>query len=163
MESRLQLDILAQPDNVTCGPTCLHAVYRFYGDQLPLDQVIQRDSAASRRWDIGCFAGVPRFAPRLRRDHFDVQSADLRPDLVSAPISLAWRIVCELRWPSSGSSKLACGERGLSGIATDLGGRIQMEDFTSRLIRRYLKREIPILTGLSATYLYRRLASWSGL
>jgi hypothetical protein len=37
----------------------------------------------------------------------------------------------------------------------DLGGRIQMEDFTSKLIRRFLKREIPILTGLSATNLYR--------
>jgi hypothetical protein len=34
-------DILAQPDNLTCGPTCLHAVYRFFRDQLPLEQVIQ--------------------------------------------------------------------------------------------------------------------------
>ena len=38
---RLELDILRQPDNTTCGPTCLHAVYRFYQDELPLEAVIR--------------------------------------------------------------------------------------------------------------------------
>ena len=36
-----------------------------------------------------------------------------------------------------------------------LGGEICFEDLTSNLIRGLLKREIPILTGLSATFLYR--------
>jgi hypothetical protein len=31
---------------------------------------------------------------------------------------------------------------------------MRMQDLTSSLIRRYLNRSIPILTGLSATYLY---------
>ncbi|MEN8808011.1 MAG: hypothetical protein ABF291_11070, partial [Desulfobacterales bacterium] len=35
------------------------------------------------------------------------------------------------------------------------GGRICFEDLTSSLIRGLLKRSIPILTGLSATFLYR--------
>jgi hypothetical protein len=35
-----------------------------------------------------------------------------------------------------------------------LGGRLLMRDLTSRLLRRYLRRGTPILTGLSATYLY---------
>jgi hypothetical protein len=35
-----------------------------------------------------------------------------------------------------------------------LGGSVLMEDLTSELIRRYLNRGVPILTGLSATYLY---------
>jgi len=35
-----------------------------------------------------------------------------------------------------------------------LGGDVRMEDMTGNLLRRYLKRSIPILTGLSATYLY---------
>ena len=37
----------------------------------------------------------------------------------------------------------------------DKGGVLRFEDLTASLIRRYLKREIPILTGLSSTYLYR--------
>ena len=30
-----------------------------------------------------------------------------------------------------------------------------MEDLSGRLIRKYLKRDQPILTGLSSTFLYR--------
>ena len=29
---RLPVDMLAQPDEVTCGPTCLHAIYRYWGN-----------------------------------------------------------------------------------------------------------------------------------
>jgi hypothetical protein len=40
LEARLHLEMLPQPDDFTCGPTCLHAVYRYWGDELPLGQVI---------------------------------------------------------------------------------------------------------------------------
>ena len=40
MESKLYLDIYPQPDGTTCGPTCLHAVYRFFNDPIPLPQVV---------------------------------------------------------------------------------------------------------------------------
>src|SRR5690349_14935437 len=36
----LGFDIQAQPDEVTCGPTCLQALYRYYGDTIPLKDVI---------------------------------------------------------------------------------------------------------------------------
>jgi hypothetical protein len=36
----LDLSILRQPDNSTCGPTSLHAVYKYYGDDIELKQVI---------------------------------------------------------------------------------------------------------------------------
>src|SRR5690606_7971361 len=42
----------------------------------------------------------------------------------------------------------------------ELGGTIGMEDLTSSLIRRYLRRNVPILTGLSATSLYRCAREW---
>ena len=34
------LEILPQPDQFTCGPTCLQAVYRYFGDSVPLPKVI---------------------------------------------------------------------------------------------------------------------------
>jgi hypothetical protein len=37
----------------------------------------------------------------------------------------------------------------------DLGGELRFEDLTPKLIRNYLRNDMPILTGLSATYLYR--------
>ncbi|UCG21822.1 MAG: hypothetical protein JSU80_04390, partial [Deltaproteobacteria bacterium] len=40
MTSKLYLDISPQPDNITCGPTCLHAIYRYFGDDISLHQVV---------------------------------------------------------------------------------------------------------------------------
>lgn len=37
----------------------------------------------------------------------------------------------------------------------ELGGELRFHDLTASLIRKYVKRGIPILTGLSSTYLYR--------
>ena len=39
---QLPVKILPQPDETTCGPTCLHAVYRYWGDDEQLDSVITR-------------------------------------------------------------------------------------------------------------------------
>src|SRR6218665_769589 len=38
----LNFDIKAQPDEVTCGPTCLHALYKYYNDDAELKEVIQQ-------------------------------------------------------------------------------------------------------------------------
>src|SRR5919106_281681 len=40
---RLPIETLPQPDETTCGPTCLHAVYRYWGETEPLAQVIERN------------------------------------------------------------------------------------------------------------------------
>jgi hypothetical protein len=37
----------------------------------------------------------------------------------------------------------------------DLGGKLRLEDLTIDLIRRYVRQGLPVITGLSATYLYR--------
>jgi hypothetical protein len=41
-QHQLELEMLPQPDDTTCGPTCLHAVYRYRGHEIPLDQVIRK-------------------------------------------------------------------------------------------------------------------------
>src|ERR1041385_7602306 len=60
MESRLALDILPQPTHTTCGPTCLHAVYRFFGEVLPLEQVVAEvpalEGGGTLAVNLGCHA-----------------------------------------------------------------------------------------------------------
>lgn len=31
-----------QPDDTTCGPTCLHAVYKYYGREIPLPELLEQ-------------------------------------------------------------------------------------------------------------------------
>ena len=40
MVRRIQLDMKQQPDDYTCGPTCLQAVYNYHNDQVDLEQLI---------------------------------------------------------------------------------------------------------------------------
>ena len=46
---RLPVKMLPQPDETTCGPTCLHAVYRYWGEDARLAEVIAR----TRKMELG--------------------------------------------------------------------------------------------------------------
>ncbi len=36
----LNLSILTQPDCISCGPTCLQAIYNYFEDKINLGQII---------------------------------------------------------------------------------------------------------------------------
>ena len=40
LPGRLGFIVEQQPDDVTCGPACLHGLYRHYGDDVPLERVV---------------------------------------------------------------------------------------------------------------------------
>lgn len=44
----LPLKMLPQPDETPCSPTCLHALYRDWGRQQTLDEVIARTGKLER-------------------------------------------------------------------------------------------------------------------
>src|SRR5215213_5938346 len=54
---RLPVQTLAQPDETTCGPTCLHAVYRYWGDQEPLERLIARAHRLEHGGTFAVFLG----------------------------------------------------------------------------------------------------------
>jgi hypothetical protein len=153
METNLAIDMLPQADFTACGPTCLRAVYRFFGDDIPPRQV---DAEVTRLDDGGTLA-VYLACHALRRGYkaaiytYNLQLfdptwfSDGKPDIASK-----LRLQSEYKRAKPGFQ-----------VATDayldflgLGGRLRFEVLTTSLIRRYLNRSIPILTGLSATYLY---------
>jgi len=153
MENRLHLDILPQPDDSTCGPTCLHAVYRYYGDTISLEQVIRESPKFEEGGTVAAHLGYHA----LRRGYraviytFNLQVFDptwFRHDAPPLDALLARQIV---RKDSPSLHRATDAYRQF----LQEGGEICMEDLTAGLIRKYLVREAPILTGLSATYLYR--------
>ena len=152
-ERKLQFDIARQPDNVTCGPTCLHALYQYFGDDIPLHRVIAETSFLEQGGTLGALLACHA----LRRGYdaliytFDMQMFDPTWFRPGGP-NLAERIQCQMEAKESSRLRIA------SAAYLDflkLGGRLRMEDMTATLIRKYLKRSRPILAGLSATYLYQ--------
>lgn len=152
-EQRLQLGIMPQPDDFTCGPTCLHAVYRYFGDSIPLEQVI----AETPRLENGGTLAVNLACHALRRGYrciiytYNLQLFD--PTWFTPPgTDIRAKLIRQSqgkRGPSFQAATTAFLEY------LDRGGEIRFEDLTTGLLRKYLNRSVPILTGLSATYLYR--------
>ncbi len=165
MPRQLELEILPQPDDTTCGPTCLHAVYRFFEDEVSLDDVIQETPKLHEGGTLAVLLGChalrrgyrgtiytynlevfdPTWFERPGLERPDRQDAcDPQPGLVE-------RLQAQIA--AKDSPKLRAASEAYIEFLR-LGGKIHMRDLNPALIRRYLKRSIPILTGLSATYLY---------
>ena len=54
----LQLTMQAQPDDTTCGPTCLHAVYEYWGEQVSLTAVIDSVPKLETGGTLGVLLGI---------------------------------------------------------------------------------------------------------
>ncbi len=152
MESRLTLEIHNQPTLSTCGPTCLHAVYRYFGSEISLEQVISEtqslDDGGTLAVMLGCHALRSGYSATIftyNLQVFDPTWFRSRDTDLSALLRAQAQVKEQRRLRLSTKVYLEF---------LELGGRVRMEDLTSSLIRKYLKRGIPILTGLSATYLY---------
>lgn len=145
--------MLSQPDDYTCGPTCLHSVYRYHGDEIELAKVISEVPRVAG----GGTLDVLLACHALRRGYeatiftYNLQLFDptwFRP----ARTDLAEMLQRQMEYKLSPILKVAT--RAYLEFL-DLGGKLRFEDLTGALIRKYLGRSIPVLTGLSATFLHR--------
>jgi hypothetical protein len=148
----LRLERFAQPDDVTCGPTCLLKVYRYFGLDLPLDTVL---GEIDRNEDGGTLAVFLGLAALRRGFEAKLYSYDLRifdptwRRLESAELAEKLR----LRIPHLARTKARRSATAYLDFL-DLGGHLEFEELTPSLLKRILNRNNPVLAGLSATHLY---------
>ena len=152
MENEFRFDILPQPDDTTCGPTCLHAVFRYYGFEIALDQVINECPRLEEGGTLGVLLGCHALRHGFRATIFTYNLQVFDPTWFRLPQGhLAAKLQSQLAAKNTDKLRTAT-EAYLEFL--EGGGRILMQDLTGTLIRKYVKRRIPVLTGLSATYLY---------
>jgi len=153
VETRLHLEMLPQPDDTTCGPTCLHAVYRYYGDRIPLDRLVREVPALPGGGTLAVFLACHALRRGYRARIYTYNLALFDPTWFGAtPVDL--RVKLEAQRRAKDPPKLHQATEGYLEFL-ERGGELRMEDLTPALVRKYLTRAVPILTGLSSTYLYR--------
>lgn len=155
MHKRLHFQIAAQPDEVTCGPTCLHGIYQFFGDEIGLDEVIggvdMLRSGGGGTLDV--FLANHALARGYRVTLYSYNLSIFDPSWFILPVpDLAQRLRAQAEEKQDPKLRLAT-----AGYLKflDLGGKVRFDDLRPALIRRILNRGVPIMTGLSATYLYQ--------
>ena len=153
METSLRVEILPQPDDFTCGPTCLHALYRYFGDKLPLERVISEVPVLVNRGTLDVLLANHALARGYSARIFTYNVQMFDPTWFDGrDVDLSERLRQQLEHKDSDRLRVAT-QAYLRFL--DKGGELRFEELTTALISKYLSREIPILTGLSATYLYR--------
>lgn len=149
----LRVHRFLQPDDATCGPTCLRKVYDFYGVSAEMEEIV----AALERNDDGgtlaVFLGIAALKHGLKAR---IYSYDLRifdPTWFDLPREeLIERV--EMRFPYLRDPKRLRAAHAYIRFM-EKGGEMLFEELTPSLLKSIIDREHPILAGLSATYLYR--------
>jgi hypothetical protein len=141
-----------QPDDVTCGPTCLSQVYRYYGRAKPVAEIVRETPRNPDGGTLAVHLGVNALQAGYAAE---IHSYNLR---IFDP---TWRrldrsgLIEKLRARMGvvSSQKL---RRAIDGHLQflGLGGQVRFPDLTARHLATILRRGYPIITGLSATYLY---------
>jgi hypothetical protein len=143
-----------QPDDVTCGPTCLMQVLRFYEDPTPFERICE---LTPRNPDGGTLAVNLALAARAMGYAARVHSANLRifdPTWDGLdPAALGDKLRQRAAAVSKPKLQAAC--LAYARLIEE-GGQVVFPDFTPRLLLDILERGHPVLCGLNATYLYRQ-------
>jgi hypothetical protein len=172
MKPLSDFEILPQPNETTCGPTCLQAVLRFFGEDLDLADVIAETPELEDGGTLAVLLGTQAIE---RGYHAKIFTYNLRvfdpswfnhpssakvkqvhnvdcPDEKVPSVDLVKKLNDQIQHKDSIKLQLAC--KAYSHFIK-IGGEIRMHDLNKQLLRQYFSRSIPILTGLSSTYLYQ--------
>jgi len=154
MEAKLEFDIQPQPDETTCGPTCLQAIYRYFGDEVPLDRVIREVPTLRGGGTLAVMLGNHALARGYGATIYTYNLQVFDPTWFQPGGNLSQKLLLREQVASDSRQKKAIVHYVKF---LEQGGKIRYEDLSRGLLRRFLKRRLPILTGLSSTYLYRSM------
>jgi hypothetical protein len=155
----LVLSIERQPTDSTCGPTCLHAVYRYFGDEIPLDDVVREVVPLSTGGTLAVQLGSHARTRGYQATIFSCNLQLFDPTWFAggegegegAGKRLARRLAEQGRLKDDARLREATSAH-LRFLES--GGRVRFGEIAPETVHGYLGRGIPLLTGLSATYLY---------
>lgn len=149
----IPLEILHQPDDSTCGPTCLQSVYRFFGDDIALSDVIAEVEALASGGTLAVLLGRHALARgyRVTIHTYNLHLFDPTWFEEGTDGHLAARLRAQAE--AKPNPKLQAITVAYEAFLA-AGGRVRFDEMSPELIRGYLRRDQPILAGLSATYLY---------
>lgn len=152
----IEIDIHTQPDDESCGPTCLHAVYQYYGLKTQLNDVIKTVdrslSGGTLAQLLGKHALQNGFSARLYVSNLHI----FDPTWFDNGCAEANFLIKKLKK----QRKVKFEDKGLVSSTDALceylenGGEICFQPLNADLFKKYIQKKQPIIAGLSATYLY---------
>ena len=148
--------INSQPDDETCGPTSLHAIYRYYNYNISHEQVISEVERSVSGGTLAPFLGKHALQHGFNSIIYINNLRLFDPTWFEAQINPTAYLIEKLR-----KHRTYHHDEGLLQDSKAYeeyllaGGTLGFPTLNRRLLRKFFKQNIPILTGLNATYLYK--------
>jgi len=156
------IDLLmnAQPDGITCGPTCLHAIYRFYKAKISLEEVIEKvsylENGGTLAVLLGCHALEQGYQAKLHSLNLYV----LDPSWINFSSHLLLEKLRHQALHSKNKKVITMTNAYIRFL--ELGGTISFTEINEDLLCAYFEKNIPLLSGVNATYLYQNMRDYTG-
>jgi hypothetical protein len=127
-------------------------VYRYHGDDITLEQVVAEVVPLETGGTLAVLLGIHALHRGYRATVYTYNLRIFDPSWFPAERRhIQERLERQMRVKDAPSLRFIS-EHYLEFLS--LGGVVRFDELSPALIRRYLKRGLPILSGLSATYLY---------
>lgn len=147
----IPIKIMTQPDDVTCGPTSLHAVYNYFGDKISLQKVISEINYLKSGGTLAVILAIHALKRNYKATIYTYNLTVFDPSWFNNNENLITKLTEQKKVKRS--QKLRQASKSYIEFLT-LGGEIKFANLTPTLFSKIFKNKIPILTGLNATYLY---------
>ncbi|NMM47459.1 cysteine peptidase family C39 domain-containing protein [Marinigracilibium pacificum] len=149
---KIDIDIKAQPNDITCGPTALHAVYNYYSKPFSLDTIIDEIPMLDGGGTLGVMLGNHALKNDFNVYLYTYNLNVFDPSwFASEKVDLIEKLRAQLLVKNDERIRSAS-EYYIKFLQN--GGEIIYTQLSPELFTHYLAQEIPLLTGLSATFLY---------
>jgi hypothetical protein len=153
LDVELAINIQRQPDDTTCGPTCLHAIYRYYDDDVPLKDLLEDIHVLEGGGTLAVFLACHALARGYKATIYTFNLQIFDPTwFADRKINIADKLKQQAEVKTD--RKLHIETEGYLEFLS-LGGILRFKDLNRALIRGLIRRQTPILAGLSSTFLYR--------
>lgn len=153
--TKINLTIQAQPTDTSCGPTCLQSVYRYYGIEMDIHQIIKEVPALEEGGTLAVLLACHALKKNFKAKIYTFNLTIFDPSwFYPVPLSneeLMEKLEKQAQYKTSKKLRLATAAY-IKFLK--LGGQLRMKELNNQLLTQPLKQGIPILTGLSSTYLY---------
>lgn len=152
----IDLNIRSQPNDETCGPTSLHAIYHYYGLQISLKDVIDTMehslSGGTLSPLLGKHALMHGFDATIYVNQLDLFDPTWFHKSRASQETLLIKLKSQDKFKHAKGFSIA--SKAYQDFLT-LGGNIRFQTIDAQMFKDHFKKNIPILTGLNSTYLYR--------
>lgn len=151
----MELKIETQPDDESCGPTCLHAIYRHYGYNIPIEEVIETIDRSPSGGTFCICIGKHALQHGFKSTIYINSPVIFDPSWFVNGEAENQFLIDKLKAQNTAKVNPYINAATAPIVEyLELGGKICSYPISAELLKQFFDNNIPVISGLCSTVLY---------